>query len=199
MGGKMKYDPEIQHRRSIRLRGYDYAAGGAYFVTICVQGRECLFGKILNDVMVPNAAGVMVTAIWNELAVHYPGVAVDAYVIMPNHFHGIIMLNVGAAPRGRPGFTGPRAGPEQGHPRGGAPTQDGAPTLSLFDVVHRFKSLTTARYRHGVLNDHWPPFAGRLWQRNYYERVIRDEIELSAVREYIQFNPTNWAEDEEYP
>ena len=195
----MKYNPDIHHRRSIRLREYDYAAAGAYFVTICAQGRACLFGEIRDHAMVPNAAGRMLVDVWRELSVHYAGVDVDTHVVMPNHFHGIIILTVGAGPRACPDFTGPRGRPEDGHPEGGGHPQGGAPTLSLFDVVHRFKSLTTARYRHGVRDDNWPPFPGRLWQRNYYERVIRDDAELIAIREYIRCNPERWLEDKEHP
>jgi len=199
----MKYNPDIHHRRSIRLREYDYSIAGAYFVTVCTQGRECLFGDVVAGEMQMNDAGRMVESVWNDLSINYPGVAVDAYVVMPNHFHGIgVLVNepVGAGPRACPDVLG------QGHPQGGAPTkmgighpQGGAPTLSLFDVMHRFKSLTTARYRHGVKHADWPPFPGRLWQRNYYERVIRNDEELVAIREYIQCNPANWAQDEEHP
>lgn len=109
----------------------------------------------------------------------------DAFIVMPNHIHGIIVLNsVGA---------GPCARPEQGQPQGVAPT------FSLPDVIHRFKSLTTTRYRQGVLKMGWRPFAGKLWQRNYYERIIRNDDELNRTREYIQGNPTNWSEDENHP
>jgi len=111
----MRFDPDKHHRRSIRLRGYDYTRAGAYFVTICTQNRECLFGNIVEGEIWLNDAGHMVQSVWNELSQHYPGVDVDAFVVMPNHIHGIIVLMdddivVGAGPRARP--IGPRARPD---------------------------------------------------------------------------------------
>jgi putative transposase len=184
----VRYDRTRHHRRSIRLPAYDYAQPGAYFVTICSQNRECLFGDVINGEMILNQRGEMVERTWRELAEHYSGVEVDAFVVMPNHVHGIIVL-VGAGPVG----AGPRACPDSGRPQGVAPT------MSLADVVHRFKSLTTTRYRRGVLQDGWQPFAGRLWQRNYYEHIIRDEEELGRIRQYIIDNPARWEDDIENP
>ena len=192
-GGTIMYDPDIHHRRSIRLRGYDYAQVGAYFVTVCTQDRECLFGEVVGGEMQLNDVGHLIETLWEEMPDHYAGVQVDAFMVMPNHIHGIIILTkkmdtVGA---------GPRACPDsQGQPRGVAPT---AKSMSLPDVVHRFKSLTTARYRHGVRNHGWPAFRGRLWQRNYYEQVIRDDDDLNTIQEYIVNNPARWDEDTENP
>jgi len=184
--GKMTYDPTKHHRRSIRLRGYDYRQAGAYFVTICSQNRECMFGQVVEGQMILNAPGHMVELVWRELPQHYPGIEVDAFVVMPNHVHGIIIL-VGA---------GPRACPDKsGQPQGVTPTT----TMSLPDVVHRFKSLTTARYRRGVLQDSWPAFPGRLWQRNYHEHVVRSEEELNRIQQYVIDNPLHWEEDPENP
>jgi REP element-mobilizing transposase RayT len=148
----------------------------------------------------------MVEEVWNQLPMHYPGIMVDSHVVMPNHFHGIIFL-VGAAPCGRPDYPAPSDSPgagcskgskfprgTEGHPHGGAPT-----AMSLFDVMHRFKSYSTARYRHAVTECGWPPFPARLWQRGYYERIIRGEKELDAARKYILENPMNWAMDKENP
>jgi putative transposase len=178
----MTHDP-THHRRSIRLPSYDYTRAGAYFVTICTQDRECVFGEVVQGQMMANTAGQMIESVWRQLPQHCPCVEADAFVVMPNHVHGIIIL-VGA---------GPRACPDSGQPRGVAPT------ISLPDVVHRFKSLTTARYRRGVHNNGWPPFPGRLWQRNYYEHVIRNEEDLSRVRQYIAENPAQWDQDPENP
>jgi hypothetical protein len=102
----MGFNPEIHHRRSIRLQGYDYSTAGAYFVTVCVRDGECLFGEVADGEMRLNDAGRMVLATWNELRTHYPRVHVDVHIVMPNHFHGIVFL-VGAAPRGRPDFFRP--------------------------------------------------------------------------------------------
>jgi REP element-mobilizing transposase RayT len=177
----MRYDPKEHHRRSIRLRDYDYAQAGAYFVTVCGEGHTCLLGDIIDDEMRLNDAGRMVQAVWDELSDHYPGVETDAFVVMPNHIHAIIVLSVGAGPRACPN-SGPCADPDEmgqsqgvrGQPRGGAPTERVGPpsgdgrAMSLADVVHRFKAWTTKRYTDGVRQQGWPPFPGRLWQRNYY-------------------------------
>ena len=188
----MRYDPEKHHRRSIRLSGYDYSQAGAYFVTICTQNRQCLFGEIVDGEMRLNNAGQMVQLVWAELAQHYAGVDIDGFVVMPNHIHGIVILtSVGA---------GPGACPAKGRPQGvkGQP-QGVAPTMSLPDVVHRFKSLTTARYRRGVMERGWPGFCSRLWQHNYYEHVIRAGDELDRIRRYIEDNPRMWEMDRENP
>jgi REP element-mobilizing transposase RayT len=201
-----------KNRQYIRLRGYDYSQSGAYFVTICTQNKKCFFGGITNEKMLLNDSGRMINMIWNEVPINYPGVNIDEFQIMPNHVHGIIVL-VGATPRGCPEMTDridmdqpqiakqpqkfdkgqPRG--HKGQPRGVAPTAG----LSLPDVVHRFKSLTTARYRHGVKQKQWPPFPGKLWQRNYYEHIVRNENELNDIRKYIINNPKKWDLDRENP
>lgn len=175
----MKYDPEKHHRRSIRLKEYDYRLAGAYFVTIVAQDRECLFGDIVNGEMQSNDAGQMINQIWQELPNHYPGVDIDLFVVMPNHFHGIIVL-LSPFPQNRA-------------------DKDSFTPLSLADIVHRFKTLTTTRYIHGVKQLGWRPFNRRLWQRNYYEHVIRNEQALDGIRDYIDQNPLMWMEDAENP
>jgi len=185
----MGFDLEKPRRRSLRWPTFDYAEAGAYFVTVCAQGKKCLFGKVVDGEMRLNDAGRMVKSVWDELATQYAGVETDAFVTMPNHMHGIIVL-VGAAPCGRP-HVGVQAG--NGQPRGVAPT------MSLPDVVHRFKTHTTKRYADGVKTLFWPRFHRRLWQRNYFEHVIRDDAEWNLVREYIVHNPERWGEDEENP
>ena len=189
----MGFDPDKHHRQSIRLKEYDYSQPGAYFVTICTQNQECVFGQVVQGEMILDGAGQMVESVWLQLPEHYPGAEVDAFAIMPNHVHGIIIL-VGAGPRACPDTEQPQ-GTHPGQPQGAAPTK----TLSLPDVVHRFKSLTAAKYRRGVRNDGWQPFTGRLWQRNYYEHVIRDEDELDRIRQYVDDNPAGWEEDPENP
>ena len=145
----MSFDPGKHHRRSIRLKQYDYTQTGAYFVTACTQNRECFFGEIVDGVMRLTDVGEMIQKVWQELSEYYAGVGIDAFTIMPNHIHGIIVLTpVGA---------GPGACPATGRPRGVAPT-----VMSLPDVVHRFKSLTTALYRQGVNENGWVPFYNRL-------------------------------------
>ncbi|WPD22285.1 MAG: transposase [Candidatus Electrothrix scaldis] len=213
----MKYNPDIHHRRSIRLRNYDYTRAGAYFVTICVQHRECLLGHIsvpatvgADPCVCPGIspeirltdAGRMVQTIWDEIPDHYPGVDIDAFVAMPNHIHGIVVLTnpVVGADRVRPdcrvrSYIPPSRQNHQGQARGPAPTEP----LSLPDVVQRYKSLTTNRYIDGVKQHGWQPFPGKLWQPNYWEHIIRNENELHRIREYIRTNPARWQEDALHP
>ena len=187
--GGRPYNPETHRRRSIRLKDYDYSQAGAYFVTICTQERACLFGEVVDGEMRLSEAGWMVHAIFEELSVFYSGVDTDAFAILPNHIHGVIVLRgtdvVGATPCGRP---------DAGQAQGPAPTR-----LSLPDVVHRFKTLTTKRYADAVKDCGWPPFAGRIWQHNYYEHIIRNEASLNRIRQYIVDNPARWAFDRENP
>ena len=195
----MKFNPERDQRRSIRLKGYDYREAEDYFVTICARNRECLFGEITEGELRLNDRGKIVRKEWVRTAVLRPYVELDSFIVMPNHIHGVIVL-VGA---------GPHACPEQGHPRADMPAnnpavrlgqpQGVAPTLSLPDVVHRFKTLTTKRYADGVKRFGWVSFPNRLWQRNYYEHVIRDEESLNRIRKYILDNPVQWAFDRENP
>jgi len=179
----MKYDPSKHHRRSIRLKGYDYSQAGAYFVTICINQGLHTLGEISNSQIYPSQPGAMVQSVWDELSLHYPGVGVDAFVLMPDHIHGIILLNnnntLGATTGRLPLPIGDRSDKP----------------MRLGDVVHRFKSLTTAKYRQGVTNLGWTPFPKRFWQRNYYESIIRDQASLDKIREYILNNPLTWESD----
>ena len=184
-----KYDPNIHHRRSIRLPGCDYSQDGWYFVTICAQERQYIFGDIKNNGQVRlNNAGRMIETWWRGLTNKFSRIRIDEYVVMPNHFHGIVII-VGAARCGRPEPDG--ANDKSGQPHRVAPT--------LGDIVHWFKTMTTNQYIRGVKQNGWPPFPGRLWQRNYYEHIIRNEDELNHFRQYITDNPSNWQTDEENP
>ena len=144
-------ESRLRHRRrSLRLKDYDYAAPGAYFVTIVTKDRSCLFGEIVDDQMRPSSAGAEVKRWWLELPSKFPTVATDEFVVMPNHCHGIIMVfdpTVGADQR---------VCPEGAH--------TGAP---LPRVVQWFKTVTTNEYIRGVKTLGWPPFRGQLWQRSY--------------------------------
>lgn len=200
----MPYNSLIHHRRSIRLQKYDYSENGAYFITICTKNRECLFGKIIKGQIVLNDVGKMIQSTWNEIPQFYRGIEIDVFQVMPNHIHGIIVIQnefmpVGAGPRACPNckskYAGPRACPNEQTQINGQ-LQGVAPTLSLCDIVHRFKTLTTKKYIDNVKNNHWPPFNNKLWQRNYYEHIIRTEKSLNDIREYILNNPFNWAQDE---
>ena len=192
----MKYNPEIHHRRSIRLKEYDYATTGAYFVTVCVHDRECLFGETVDGVMRLNSAGEMVRIEWEGLPERFPNITMDEYVIMPNHFHGIIIISDVAASVVSVGA--PLATPAFGSAAidKGAATNQGAassaPTLG--SIMRTFKSISAIDVNR-VLERQGRP----LWQRNYYERVIRDDVEMDAARRYILENPLKWNLDRENP
>ncbi|GBC99978.1 hypothetical protein HRbin17_02511 [bacterium HR17] len=184
----MRYDPEKHHRRSIRLKGYDYSREGAYFVTICTQDRLCLFGEVVEGEMRLNDAGQMVERWWVELNRKFPGVRTDEYIIMPNHFHGIIVI-VGADPCVCHDDEMVAHANQMG-------THAGAP---LPKIIQWFKTMTTNEYIRGVKQSGWTPFRRRLWQRNYYEHIIRNEDSLNRIRHYIATNPLRWHLDRENP
>jgi len=171
---------EKHHRRSIRLAGCDYSQAGAYFVTVCAQDRICLFGDIMNGEMRLNDAGKIVHDEWLRTADIRSNVELDVFVVMPNHFHAIILLH----PDGR--GTLQRAPTVE---QFGKPTSNTIPT-----IVRLFKSVSTKR-----INEirHTPGAA--IWQRNYYEHIIRNDESLNRIREYIMTNPIRWEADEENP
>lgn len=170
----MKYHPDIHHRRSIRLKDYDYGQQGAYFVTICSQERLLFFGEIIETKMQLNEAGEMVQIIWDNLPGRFPQLALDAFVVMPNHVHGILVINSVESP-------------------------DNTPAPKLGTIINAFKSITTHEYIKGVRENGWKAFPGKLWQRNYYDEIIRNEVVLDQIREYIINNPGQWAMDKENP
>jgi REP element-mobilizing transposase RayT len=165
---------------------------GSYFVTICTRDRECLFGHMVNGEMRLNDAGEIARRCWEEIPDHFPSVELDAFVIMPNHVHGITVIHR----RGEASAIPPHVSEEQ--PRSDAsPLQqrpNGTQPGSLSAIVQNFKSISTRRMNaaRGMLRV-------PVWQRNYYEHVIRNEDELKAIREYILGNPARWNEDENNP
>ncbi len=176
----MQHGPDQHHRRSLRLPGYDYRRAGAYFVTIVTQGRECLFGEVADGEMWLNDAGRSVERWWAELSRKFPNVTPGIHIVMPNHAHGIIITDpVGADLC---------VCPEGAH--AGAP---------LPKIVQWFKTMTTNEYVRGVKTFGWSPFPGRMWQRNYFEHIIRDEESLDRICEYVVNNPATWTEDRENP
>ncbi len=188
----MKYDPDRHHRQSIRLRGYDYTQAGAYFVTIVVRNRECLLGDIVAGQMCLNDSGRIVAAEWQKLPARFPHVTTDASMVMPYHLHGIIVMG------GRKGeaFADKKKGVLDGTGECFAPTQRPMGTLpgSLGAIMQNFKSTSTRQVNVLRQTPGLP-----LWQRNYFERIIRDERELNRIREYIVNNPLKWALDTEHP
>jgi REP element-mobilizing transposase RayT len=210
----MVHDPETPRRRAMRLAGYDYAEAGAYFLTVCTQGKRCLFGEVVGGEMRLNRPGKIVRETWDGLPRHYPHVELDAFVVMPSHVHGVIVL-VGAGLK--PALIGElhtddaktglkRAGlkpaligelhtddAKTGLKRAGlkpAPTK----RHGLPEIVRAFKTFSARR-----INEMRATPGVRLWQRNYYEHVIRDDAEWNLVREYIVYNPSRWDEDWENP
>jgi REP element-mobilizing transposase RayT len=182
------------HRRSIRLPAHDYATAGSYFFTINVDDREPRFGEIVNGEAVLWVAGLMVESWWGNIARRFPSVSTDAYVVMPNHFHGIVMLGaVAGSDHG-----GRQQGDHIGSPVQSNPTNPADKPPALGDIVGWFKTMTTWDYGIGVRNHGWPPYHRRLWHRNYYERIIRNDAELDRIRAYIAGNPGRWTEDVEY-
>jgi len=181
----MTYCPDKHHRRSIRLSGYDYSQNGAYFVTVCTKNRECLLGEIVGGKMELHIAGECVVRCWNEVPEHFPHVDLDTFVVMPNHIHGVLAI---AGDRG----TANRRGTACRAPtieRFGQPVPGSIPT-----VIRAFKSAVTKR-----INEMRQMPGEPLWQRNYYEHVIRNEDELNRIRQYIIDNPAKWDMDKENP
>jgi REP element-mobilizing transposase RayT len=184
-------NPERQRRwrRSIRLHGYDYSSAGAYFVTICTRHRQCILGEVEDGEVRLAETGRLVGSTWDALPTYYPGVALDAFVIMPNHVHGIILLEPGIV--GAP-FMAPQP-PHDGDPVDSRwPRSDS--TLTLGAIVRGFKArVTVARNRLRATP------GNRIWQRNYHERVIRNDAELDRIRQYIADNPSRWSTDRDNP
>ena len=177
----MPFDSAVQHRRSIRLQRYDYSCAGAYFVTICTQNRECLFGEMVDEAMRLNAAGKVVEECWQGIPTHFPHVELDEFVVMPNHVHGILVIGdpVIAAEERAKNFS-----PLRKRPAGTART--------IGSIVRGFKIGVTKwmRQAHPI---------HEVWQRNYWEHIIRDEAELEQTREYIRNNPVRWELDQLHP
>jgi putative transposase len=213
-----KFDPQKHHRRSIRLQGYHYSQAGAYYVTIVAQGRTSLFGEIVNEEMILSPAGLMVQTTWQSMPERFPRIDLGAFTVMPNHFHAIVIINTSVdkdAPLANVGAglvpapvgsdihlanvgTGPVSASNDTFlpPTTRAGTRP-APTVG--QIIGAFKSITTHEYIQGVNCLGWPPFDKRLWQRNYYEHIIRTVDDAQHIEQYIASNPTTWKDDTENP
>jgi REP element-mobilizing transposase RayT len=168
----MKYNPEINHRKSIRLKGYDYSQDGAYFLTICTRNKELYF-EVYSELK------EILRRHWVELPERFPYLILDEFIIMPNHIHGIII--VGATPAvAQTDWAGARPAPTVG------------------EIVGTFKSLCVNDWLT-YIKENKMNAVGKFWQRNYYEHIIRNEEELAKIREYIQNNPLKWSLDRENP
>ncbi|MCX7838639.1 MAG: transposase, partial [Anaerolineae bacterium] len=165
----------------------------AYFVTIVTRNRECLFGDVVDGAMRVNAWGQIVVECWDALPTHFPNVELDAFVVMPNHVHGIIVIVDDAAPRRGEAFFGLSRKPKNAsplHPQPPRGTQSG----SVGAIIQNFKSVSARK-----INASRDTAGAPVWQRNYYEHIIRNEKSLHAIRAYIENNPAHWAQDDENP
>ena len=179
----------LKNRKANRLKDYDYSKDGYYFITICTQDREKYFGTIKDHNMILNDAGKMILKIWDQIPIFYEGIEVDIFQIMPNHIHGIIIIN----------HTSNTVQTEQNVYQ---PTYDINstpkkinPPLSLSDIIQRYKTMTTKQYTDGVKQKGWQSYNKKLWQRSFYDHIIRDNKALNNIRKYIIENPLKWNSD----
>lgn len=156
-------------RKPLRIKDYDYSQPGGYFVTICAQNKQCFFGDIQQGEMILNAAGQMAQEEWDDLSLRFTNISLDASIVMPNHLHAIVIFN------------------------------EKDEKLHLGAIIQAYKSITTNKYIQGVRNKGWIPFNKRLWQRNYYEHIIRNDQDLEIIQEYIMTNPQKWDKDRFHP
>ena len=171
----MAYDPEIHHRRSTRLKGFDYSSANAYFVTICTEGREATLADVEDGEVLVREAGVVVHDEWGRLPQRFPGLGLDVFIVMPTHIHGILVL----------GYDPEALASSYGN--------DGTlPTLG--QVMRAFKSRSAVAANRALGRE-----GGAFWQCGFYDRVVRNDRELSNIRIYIQVNPANWLKDENNP
>lgn len=187
----MKYDAKIHHRRSIRLKDYDYTQAGAYFITICTHQRENIFGEIINGEMKLSKFGLVAKQQWEKLPKRFPNVELGVFVIMPNHGHGIIEIFEREV-QGRD--TADRFNDKVNESSRRVPTERFQKPVvgSIPTIIRSYKSAVAYRInlmRNG--ND------ANVWQRNYYEHVIRNEKELEIITKYIEYNPMNWQLDQD--
>jgi REP element-mobilizing transposase RayT len=183
----MAADDELD-RQSIRLKDYDYAVGGAYFVTLCRAGRACVFGAVESGQLRPSRRGLVASEVWGSISAHRPNVMLDEFVVMPNHVHGILWI------------TGPDAHATDASSPVGATRESpkrrprGPDRNALGAIVGMYKAAVSRE-----INRLRPGAADGLWQRNYYEHVIRTQEALERIREYIRLNPARWPHDRENP
>lgn len=188
-----QYNPDKHHRRSIRLKNYDYTTAGAYFITICTHQRECLLGTIEDGKMRLSLFGECVQSHWLNLPKHHPHLQLDDFIVMPNHLHGILWLG-GMVCKGE--AFAPRLTPLGVHTNANASPlpADGTQPGSIGAIVQNFKSVSTRR-----VNQLRKTAGVPIWHRNYYEHIIRDERALHNIRQYIQNNPLSWWQDQLHP
>jgi len=179
----MKYNPEIHHRRWVRLKGYDYSNDGLYFITICTKNRECFFGKIENNDMIPNDIGNMANQFWMEIPEHFKNIVLHRYIVMPNHIHGIIEISgnsvvgtrhVVSLQQNSPATTG---------------TVFGKPVAGSVSVIIQQYKSSVKRWCNKNRYEYFQ------WQSRFHDHIIRNEQSYRTITEYIINNPANWNED----
>ena len=179
------YDPRKHHRRSIRLKGYDYAQPGAYFVTICVREQRCLLGQVKGGKVVLSDVGATAHGFWSHVPIHFPNVSIDMFVVMPNHVHVIIVIHdafggdAGAARAGRGAITTPLPAGQRTIDR---------PTLGQIVAYYKYQTTKRINQTRGTAG---APF----WQRGYHEHIVRNERDMDRIRQYIIDNPSKWQLD----
>jgi REP element-mobilizing transposase RayT len=173
----MPYNPDIHHRQSIRLKNYDYSQAGAYFITICTHQKQCLFGNIKNGRMRLNHLGAIADQYWQQIPEHFPNTALDIYIIMPNHLHGILWIIESDKNEENPRKFG------------------NIVKRSISSMMRSYKAVVTKEIKKAC------NLQGRysIWQKRYYDQIIRSEKMLNNIRQYILENPINWDRDEEKP
>jgi len=184
MNDKSKYNPKIHHRKSIRLKGFDYSKAGLYFISICCQDRICRFGKIENGKMILNVEGNIANQCWLEIPKHYPNAILHEQIVMPNHIHGIIEL---ADVVGVQNFEPQHQNFE---PQQENKFQKIIPR-SIGSIIRGYKIGVTKWYRSNTDIEN-------VWQRNFYENIIRNEHAYQKISEYIINNPAKWNDDKFY-
>jgi len=209
----MTYDPVRHNRQSIRLPEHDYRSPGAYFVTVCAAHRRCLFGAVTDGQMIPNDCGIIVAEEWRRTEMVRDRAVVDTFVVMPNHTHGVIIItdppnddpdtnsdrqpssasdNDAENDRGSRGSSAMNPYYHDDEPPNR--TFGGAIAGSLSTIMRQFKSMVTKR-----INRRRDTPGASVWQRNFYERVVRTRSELERIRTYIRRNPAQWDEDRVHP
>jgi len=194
----MSDQPNERHRRSLRLKGYDYSQAGAYFVTVCAYGKECLFGEVESGLMRLNEYGEIVASEWIRSAELRLEIECGEFVVMPNHFHGIMHI-VGAY--GNTPMTHDKKIFGSSRNKGVMPCQKGvlpyaptSPSRNIGSMVRGFKGAASRRINQ-LRNTPGAP----VWQRNYYEHVIRNDADYNRIAEYVSNNPQRWIEDSLHP
>lgn len=184
----MPYDSNIHHRRSIRLKGYDYSQSGYYFITLYVKNGLHLFGEIIDQQMILNDAGRMADKWYKELEHKYPDIECGEYMVMPNHFHCILFNN---------GHGNPNMQNSAGIVRHAAADAvlGEHPGSPLRNVIQWYKTMSTNEYIRGVKTMGWKRFEGKLWHINYWEHIIRTQQSFDTIAAYILHNPQNWDTD----